>query len=612
MLRTGLTAGALALGILCTAAPGQAAMTTPPDDAAIFRTIKEVVSHGPRRIGSPGGDFAVDYVRDRFRAAGLQDVHVEQTPAYSWEAKSHALSFEGTPIGSSPIIYSQSPTRTTTGVTSTPPGGLRAPIVDIGTRNGGPAMPDVRGKIALFDLKFLLPSAALVPATEYLWDPQASLVMNPRPFLTANPYQTSFLSQISSLQGRGAVAVIGVLADYFDSDKYYNEVYRSLNVSVPGLWITKKEGARLRALLAAKPAGDARIDMVSERRTTSANAVVGYLEGKSTDAIMVQSHHDSGYMGAVEDGSGTAEVIALADFFGSQPARSRDKTLMFTTFDSHFAGYLAHQAFGRRHVFRRDPAREPHRIVANVTLEHIAKQATPQPDGTLKVEDVPELRAVFENLAAPLKTSLIGSIQKHDLRRTAVLNATVFQPVGIPTDSNGWLLAGIPTASFISGPSYLYDAQDTLDKVLVEDLHDVAAAFAELVDAIDATPSDEVGLLPPAASAALAKAVVGDGSRLPESTDRVEVSRVRRCRATRRGTGIRALRVRPDGRSARATFTARRSGAARLAVVGADGATAAVPGLPAVRACRAYSVRIPGAARGVRLRTRGRTLSAMR
>ena len=63
---------------------------------------------------------------------------------------------------------------------------------------------------------------------------------------------------------------------------------------------------------------------------------------------MVQSHHDSVGTGAVEDATGTAEVIALAEHYGraaKQPGyRPREKSLMFVTFDTHFTGYQAHQA----------------------------------------------------------------------------------------------------------------------------------------------------------------------------------------------------------------------------------------------------------------------------
>lgn len=57
-------------------------------------------------------------------------------------------------------------------------------------------------------------------------------------------------------------------------------------------------------------------------------------------------------------------------------------------------------------------------------------------------------------------------------------------------------LEGVPTASLISGPLYLYDEADTLDKIDRAQLVPVTRAFIDIIDAVDATPSFLLGLLP--------------------------------------------------------------------------------------------------------------------
>ena len=146
-----------------------------PSDDAIFQTIKEITSRGPRRPGTPAGQFAVGYVRDQFRAAGLSDVHVEETPTYAWEARANALSVDGKPVSAFPVAYSQSPQQSSVGDFSTPVGGLDAPLVDGGF--GTPADlagKDVKGKIVVFDLKFILPQAGRLPDPEQLQHDRAA------------------------------------------------------------------------------------------------------------------------------------------------------------------------------------------------------------------------------------------------------------------------------------------------------------------------------------------------------------------------------------------------------------------------------------------------------
>ncbi len=52
----------------------------------------------------------------------------------------------------------------------------------------------MRGKIVVFDLKFELPTAALLLDTQYLYDPQDTLLTSPETLKQANPYITSYLS----------------------------------------------------------------------------------------------------------------------------------------------------------------------------------------------------------------------------------------------------------------------------------------------------------------------------------------------------------------------------------------------------------------------------------
>lgn len=462
-----------------------------PDEDRIFSWIEYLVGIGYRRTGTEEGEMAAAYVKCQFEKLGLADVHYETATSWNWQVTDSSLSLEGEPIDSYPTAH----TFVTPGEPSefsTGPDGLTAEIVDVGL--GTPvemALQDVQGKIVLFDLKFLLPPAGFGAFMEFLWDPGLTIV-EPS-FFVGNPFITSYETVAEAAMEAGAAGFVGVLADYFDSNKYHNEFYRRTEVTIPGFWVTRKDGARMREMMAnADGAPTATLHMHGSREEAVARTVVGFLHGKSKDTIMVQSHHDSVFYGAVEDGSGTAAVLAQAQYFASQPPGSREKTLMFATFDSHFTGYQAHREFVRKYVTAKET---PYNIVANVTLEHIGKQGTTGDDGQLEVTDLPEIRGVIENLGPTLKLSLIDSIIRHDLRRTAVLQGHILCPVGaLPTDAGFICAAGVPTASLIAGPNYLYDKADTLDKVAREDLVPVTRIFAELIEAIDETPPELIGV----------------------------------------------------------------------------------------------------------------------
>ncbi|MDO9452339.1 MAG: M28 family peptidase [Stagnimonas sp.] len=471
-----------------------------PSEARIYSWIEGLVKLGYRRTGTPAGYAASAYVKCQFESLGLEDVHYETSTSWSWEATKSSVKVNGETIDAFPSAFSfvtpDKPSLFTTG-----PDGLTAEIVDINL--GTPIeqqLKGVKGKVILFDLKFLLPTAGLAPLMEFLWDPDLSLV-DPS-ILIANPYVTTYREVLDAAMAAGAVGFVGVLADYFDSNRYYNEFYRRSSVTIPGYWVTSKEGTRLRALLQAKGGpSTANLVMEGSRKAVEARSVVGFLPGKSKETIMVQSHHDAVFDGAVEDGSGTAAVLAQAQYYAAQPAASRERTMMFATFDTHFTGYQAHIAFADKYVVKKAT---PYTLVANVTLEHIAKQAVKGSNGELVITKLPELRGIMNNFGVELKAALIGAVVEHDLRRTAVLSVNALcSVVGIPTDASFMCLNGVPTASLIAGPLYLYDAADTLDKVDRAQLVPVTETFIDIIDKIDDTPTDRIGTPLPSLGPAL-------------------------------------------------------------------------------------------------------------
>ncbi|WP_198021972.1 M28 family peptidase [Algiphilus aromaticivorans] len=461
-----------------------------PSEDRIFGWIEDLVGIGYRRTGTPEGRKAAAYVKCQFESLGLEDVHYETVTSWNWQFSSHGLAVNGEAVDAYPAAHSFVTTDEAS-TFSTGPDGLTAEIVDVGRGTAVQlAQQDVEGKILLFDLKFILPPLGFTPFIEFLWDPGLTVV-EPS-FFTGNPFITTYESFAEAAMEAGAAGFVGVLADYFDSNRYHNEYYRGTDVTIPGMWVSPSEGARIREMMAESESPEATLELHGSREEAEARTVIGFLPGASKDTIMVQSHHDSVFYGAVEDGSGTAAVLAQAQYFASQPAESREKTMMFATFDSHFTGYQAHKAFTYKYIINEET---PYNIVANVTLEHIGKQGLIGDDGELVVTDQPEIRGVIENLAPQLKLKLIDVVRKYDLRRTALLQGHVLCPAGLmPTDAGFICAAGVPTVSLIAGPNYMYDEADTLDKVHREDLVPVTEAFAELIEAMDETPSNAIGV----------------------------------------------------------------------------------------------------------------------
>ncbi len=454
-------------------------------------TIADLVALAPRATGTPGGERAADYVQSRLDAAGLR-TEVLEVPSFRWQAHECALEAEGSAFDVAPILHSALPAHDWVGERDHR---VRARVVDIGADRIG--RRDVRGAIVLFDLTFDMTLAHSLPLTRYLHDPARRLLRRDV-LMSRNPYVTSLARTMTDATTAGAVGVIGVLRDYPDSKNYHNEYYRRTLFSLPGVWMTRAEGARLRHVLAERGAdGTASLTLQVARTEVVSRSVIGVLPGRSRDAVMVQSHHDSVGPGAVEDASGTAEVIALAEYCGGEAARGRlrEKTLLFVTFDTHFTGYQAHQAFARRHVLAR---RSPWRIVLNATIEHIGLRAVEGRDGGFAATGEVEPRGIFVNVNLPFAMRLARGIRRHGLHATTLLDATAleFFAGGIPTDASFTLVAGVPTVSLISGPLYLYDDADTIERIDRSQLVPVARFFLDVIDDVDRRAGALLGFLP--------------------------------------------------------------------------------------------------------------------
>jgi hypothetical protein len=65
----------------------------------------------------------------------------------------------------------------------------------------------------------------------------------------------------------------------------------------------------------------------------------------------------------------------------------------------------------------------------------------------------------------PVAVSLLATVvQQHNTTRTLVFPTGT--PLGVPTDAGQYQRDGVPVASLISGPTWLFDDDDTLRKRL--------------------------------------------------------------------------------------------------------------------------------------------------
>ena len=245
-----------------------------PSEATIHGWIAEVVDQGIRRPGYEADDWAIDWVADRFRDIGLDDVHTEPVDVLRWEPVEWSLEVtaaDGTTesLDCFPVPYAA----------PTPEAGLDLELAAYD--RAAPAA--VAGKASLYDVTLLrlpgnfMATAGSIPAgataESRSVDPEGTLA-DPQVI----PFGGEIMQVLEPSIEAGAAAFIGVLSDYPGDSYEYYVPYDAEERPLPGVWVRGSDGARLRDLLAAGPVR-VRLAVATDVRTVESANVVGDLPG---------------------------------------------------------------------------------------------------------------------------------------------------------------------------------------------------------------------------------------------------------------------------------------------------------------------------------------------
>jgi hypothetical protein len=444
--------------------------------------IRRVVGFGTRRPGYPQSLQVEQWLEAKFREFGLAEVRREPVPVNCWEPLATTLVFPASAIELPcfPVPY--------TGWTAAP--GIEAPTVFVG--EGSPEefqRVELRGRIAVVNMRFAeLPGAALKRGARFIRDANRSIPDGP--LHVANWLIRNFPAFYEAQAG-GAIGFIGLLVDSPTDGCDFYVPYDGFLKGLPAVWVGREHATQLRCL--AQAGQTARLLSTGENRLVNSHNVVGVVPGRGSKSnadnenIIITCHHDAPFASAVEDASGLAVLLALANAFAAaQGGRQLRRDLIFVAASGHFHGGIGNRVFVERHA---EDILE--RTVAAFGIEHIAEEAESDGHGSYRLTGRPEVRALFFDGSNRFASLLGEEAERCRLDRMICADAYGFGPEP-PCDSAPFFTAGIPSACHISGPLYLFDPHDTIDKVRAIDLVPMANFFTNAIRGIDAIPAAEL------------------------------------------------------------------------------------------------------------------------
>jgi len=455
---------------------------------AMLASIKQIVGFGIRRPGYASSLQVEHWLEAKFQELGLAEVRREPVPVNYWEPSLTSLNFlpGQTNIPCFPIPY--------TAWTET--AGIDAPMVFIGEGNNFQNI-ELKGKIAVVEARFgEVTGAGMKNGSFFVRDAMNSI---PNGSLHVANWLIQNFDSYHEAHRRGAAGFIGLLVDSAVDGCDFYVPYDGHLKGLPAIWIGREraEFVRERSRIGER----VNLKSLGHGRVVDSHNIIGVVPGKGrkdgagNETILITCHHDAPFASAVEDASGIAVLLELAkSFANAQDRLNRD--LIFVASSGHFHGGIGNRVFVEKHA-----GELLSRTVAAFGVEHIAEEVEGNGRGKYRLTDRPEVRALFFDGSHAFCDLLQAAAARHELDRLICLNAYSFGPEP-PCDSAPFFTAGIPSACHISGPLYLFDPHDTLDKVRAKDLAPVARFFADAIRQIDSIPAKQLaeGMKRPAGS----------------------------------------------------------------------------------------------------------------
>jgi len=340
---------------------------TIPSEDEIFSHITTIFNQGIRRPGYPADVWVEDYILDRFNEYGLDNVHKEEVTHHSSvDLKPPVINKKWTPINTSLTVYNEEksisvPAFSVPYSPSTDSEGIDSLIVTFESKTEN---KEAQGKIALYPLKFeRVWNKIYTRMSKWYYDPNNSFFGSVYPAFSAekmNPMEYAMNSD--------AAGFIGILEGTADPDTYEYYIPYDItfdDLTIPGVYVSENSGNKIRELMSEGPIR-ARLISESSLEPVVSHNIIGTLEGKSDDWIIVASHHDGPWGSAVEDGSGISMVLAQAKYWAQVPKEERPHNMLFLLDCCHFLGSAGQWSFIESHQDLLP------NIVLEIHIEHIA------------------------------------------------------------------------------------------------------------------------------------------------------------------------------------------------------------------------------------------------
>jgi hypothetical protein len=394
----------------------------------------------------PKADKAADYILKKLKMAGLTNARLDPVKVNDAFPKSFVMNVSVE--GENPRPVSGFPLGWTVG---TPLEGITGELAYVGDGcKSNFELTDVRGKIALIDHKHFRHTS------------------------------TASGGAVLTARDKGAIAVI-LSETQVDGPKIKWQPGTPQNLfSIPGFSVGKSEGSYLKSLVRSGKPHKINYVLDVPHEVVDCYNVVAELpgNGSSDELILVPTHYDTVFTGAIDNNASVALLIKWAAYFSSKPEGTRNRDMMFAFCMGHdaFDNNSGHFQFQETYKDRLKKA-----IVWGV--DHA-------PGGTRYIEVNGELQPTVETseIYTIANNYVFARLASFYLDKYGFVNT--IDAFRSPGGGPNWGIAptNSPWVNSASITRYYHSSLDTPEKITLDQLKRAYAAHVEILEAVDRLP----------------------------------------------------------------------------------------------------------------------------
>ncbi len=394
----------------------------------LVTTLEDLASFGEKRAGTPAGHQAAQYIHDRMTAAGLSNVRFEEFSFLLFELETSALTVtaDAAELAMAHDVFAYSGS-----------GSVDATVVYVG--KGRPE--DYQGLDVIGKVVLLQRDEAYHRSAQYR-------------FVIEN----GGAAMLYISQAPDNLIQIGTVAEPEDGLG-----------PIPALTVGADDGQRIIDALDAS-------QLVRVAATVSAAAVpatgrnvVGELPGEDASGayFLVGGHYDTWFTGSVDNTTGVAATLEIAESFAHRGPRSYG--VVFVAYDAEEVGLFGGYDFLRRHVV---VGGEP--LLSFVNFEMPANG----PDDGLRALAYTNGAGLYEAITDAETQQLYWFLAGLELVPGLFGGS-------IPTDIQGLYWYGLQGMTTATQSVWYHTTEDTPDKVDIPFFADAVLRFQQILDTLD-------------------------------------------------------------------------------------------------------------------------------